>query len=206
MNNREGVQAMQLWAEQAHYAPPDAPRMYWNDMDAVFERGDAAMQIQWDAYVRNLESAESNVRGKIGYAPVPGEPDPAPVIAGWVLVINKNSQRVPLAWDFVKWVTGPQFGRTLNEEGGQLPRISLYSDEDLQARNPHYGALLTSLEKAQQRTSYAPGGPILAAQDQYETILGGAAAAAFTGQKTPQEALDDAADDLGDMLQQIGQR
>jgi multiple sugar transport system substrate-binding protein len=207
VNNREGLQAMQLWAEQAGYAPPDAPRMYWNEMNAVFEGGDAAMQIQWDAFARSLETAvDSNVKGKVGYALVPGEPDPAPVIAGWVLVINKNSKRVPLAWDFVRWVTGPEFSRTLNEAGGQVPRISLYTDKDLQARNPHYAAVLASLEKAQQRTSYAPGGPTLFAQDQYETILGGAAAAVFAGQKAPQEALDDAADDLGKMLEQIGRR
>jgi multiple sugar transport system substrate-binding protein len=207
VNNREGLQAMQLWAEQASYAPPDANRMYWEEMNAVFQRGDAAMQIQWDAFARSLENVvDSNVKGKVGYALVPGEPNPAPVLAGWVLVINKNSKRVPLAWDFVRWVAGPGFGRTLNEAGGQVPRISLYTDKELQARNPYYDAVLASLDKAQQRTSYTPGGPLLFAQDQYETILGGAAGAVFDGQKAPQEALDDAADELGKMLEQTGQR
>jgi len=207
VNDREGLQAMQLWAEQARYAPPDAPQMYWDQMNAVFQKGDAAMQIQWDAFARSLENVvASNVTGQVGYAPVPGSPDSAPVIAGWLLVINKNSKRVPLAWDFVKWATGPDFGRTLQAEGGQLPRTSLYTDRELRARYPHYEALLISLEKAQQRTSYAPGGPTLSAQAQYETILGGAAAAAFAGEKTPQEALDAAADDLGKMLEQIGRR
>jgi multiple sugar transport system substrate-binding protein len=207
VNDRQGLLAMQLWAEQARYAPPDARQMYWDQMNEVFQRGDAAMQIQWDAFARGLENVvASNVVGRVGYAPVPGAPDSAPVIAGWLLVINKNSKRVPLAWDFVKWATGPDFGRTLNADGGQLPRTSLYTDRELLARNPQYEALLVSLEKAQQRTSYAPGGPTLSAQAQYETILGEAAAAAFSGEKAPQEALDDAADDLGKMLEQIGRR
>ncbi len=73
-------------------------------------------------------------------------------------------------------------------------------------RFPHYEIALLSLEKAQQRTSYTPGGPTLPAQTQYEEIVGGAAHDAFTGQKLPQEAIDDAAEELGAMLEQIGWR
>ena len=207
INTQEGLRAMELWAEQARYAPPDASAMYWGDMNNVFKQGHAAMQIQWDAFAVELErDAASHVRGKVGYALVPGEPEPAPVIAGWVLVINANSQRVPLAWDFIKWYCGPEFGFVLNREGGQLPRFSLYTNPELVERFPHYEAALSSFPKAQQRGTYSPGGPTLSAQTQYERIVGGAAHAAFTGEKSPQDAVDDAADELGALLERIGQR
>jgi len=207
LNNQEGIKAMELWAEQAQYAPPDAPNMYWYDMNRVFAAGEAAMQVQWDVFARELEtSLDSAVRGKVGYALVPGEPTPAPVIAGWVLVINKNSARIPLAWEFIKWCCGPDLGYTINWEGGQVPRMSLYTDEKLRERFPHYETALLSLEAAQQRTSFAPGGPTLPAQTQYEDIVGRAAHSAFIGDKLPQEAIDDAAEKLGAMLEQIGWR
>jgi len=207
LNNEEGIQAMELWAEQAQYAPPDAPNMYWYDMNRVFAEGRAAMQIQWNVFAPDLEtSAKSRVRGKVGYALVPGDPEPAPVIGGWVLVINKNSEHVPLAWEFIKWAAGPDLGYTLNWEGGQVPRLSLYTDPGLMEKFPYYGVSLQSLEKAQQRTSFEAGGPTLPAQGQYEDIVGGAAHDAFVGQKSPREAIDDAAEALGEMLEQIGWR
>ena len=205
LNNEGGVRAMELWAEQAQYAPPDAPAMYWYDMNQVFADGQAAMQIQWDALAQELEtSPNSQVRGQVGYALVPGDPEPAPVIAGWVLVINKNSDRIPAAWEFAKWCCGPDLGYSLNREGGQLPRISLYTAPELVEKYPYYETALQSLEIAQQRTSFAPGGPTLPAQVQYEEIVGGAAHDAFTGQKSPREAANDAAEELGVMLEQIG--
>jgi len=207
LNNQEGVKAMELWAEQSRYAPPDAPNMYWHDMNRVFAAGQAAMQVQWDVFARELEtSLDSKVRGKVGYALVPGEPTPAPVIGGWVLVINKNSARIPLAWEFIKWCCGPDLGYTINWEGGQVPRFSLYTDEKLRERFPYYEAVLPSLEAAQQRTSYTPGGPTLPAQTQYEDIVGRAAHSAFIGEKLPQEAIDDAAEELGAMLERTGWR
>ena len=207
INDQEGLKAMKLWAEQAQYASPEASDMYWDDMNKAFMDGQAAMQIQWDSFVPSLEdAATSPVQGKVGYALVPGQPEPAPVIGGWGLVINKNSKRIPQAWDFIKWCGGPEFGLTLNREGGQLPRTSLYTDRELVAQYPYYPVALQSLEQAQQRTSFAPRGPALSAQSQYETIVGGAANAAFVGQKSPQEAVDDAADGLAAMLDQIGQR
>lgn len=204
INNQYGLKAMKLWAEQAQYAPPEAPDMYWDDMNRAFRDGRAAMQIQWDSFIPQLEQdADSQVRGKVGYALVPGQPESAPVIGGWVLVINKNSKRIPLAWDFIRWSAGPEFGLTLNREGGQLPRTSLYTDKELAAQYPHYAVALQSLEQAQQRTSYVRRGPALSAQSQYEAIVGGAAHAAFTGEKSPQQAVDDAADGLSAMLDQI---
>ena len=169
LNSQEGVKAMELWAAQSQYAPPDAPNMYWQDMNRVFAAGQAAMQVQWDAFARDLEtSLDSRVRGKVGYALVPGEPEPAPIIAGWVLVVNKNSDRVPLAWEFIKWCCGPDLGYTINWEGGQVPRSGLYTDQKLIDRFPHYETV-QSLEKAQQRTSFTPGKPTLPAQTQYGT-------------------------------------
>jgi len=176
-------------------------------MNKMFRQGQAAMQIQWDAFATQVEEApDTQVRGKVGYALVPGQPNPAPVIGGWVLVINKNSKKAPLAWDFIKWCCGPEFGRTLNQEGGQLPRLSLYTDPELIAQHPWYDIARQSLEKAQQRTSFTPGGPTLPSQTQYESILGGEANAAFTVQKSPEEAVNDAADKLGKMLEAIGRR
>lgn len=206
VNEREGLRAMELWGEQANYASPDAPNMYWDDMNRAFKEGQAAMQVQWDLFAAELEADGSPVKGKVGYALVPGEPEPAPVIAGWVLILNKNSYKIPVAWEFMKWATGPDFGWVANQEGAQVPRLSLLTDKDLQEIHPYYGVALQSLEKAQQRTSYVPGGPTLPAQTQYESILGQAANAVFSGQATAQEALDEAAERLGKMLEQIGQR
>lgn len=207
LNNEEGIRAMELWAEQAQYAPPDAPNMYWYDMNRVFAEGRAAMQVQWDVFAPDLETpAKSKVHGKVGYALVPGDPEPAPVIGGWVLVINENSEHIPLAWEFIKWAAGPDLGYTLNWEGGHVPRTSLYTDPGLMEKFPYYETSLLSLEKAQQRTSFTPGGPTLPAQGQYEDIVGGAAHDAFVGQKSAREAIDDAAEALGEMLEQIGWR
>lgn len=207
LNNEEGIRAMELWAEQAQYAPPDAPNMYWYDMNRVFAEGRAAMQVQWDVFALDLETpAKSKVHGKVGYALVPGDPEPAPVIGGWVLVINENSEHIPLAWEFIKWAAGPDLGYTLNWEGGHVPRTSLYTDPGLMEKFPYYETSLLSLEKAQQRTSFTPGGPTLPAQGQYEDIVGGAAHDAFVGQKSAREAIDDAAEALGEMLEQIGWR
>lgn len=201
VNNGKGVEAMKLYVEQAQYSQPGAGSAYWNEMEAVFMNGQAAMQIQWDGFAPPQEtSADSKVKGLVGYDVVPG-PLPSPIIGGWPLVINKNSKNPDAAWEFVRWASGPKFGYTLNQEGGGLYRVSLFTNPELVKMYPFYPGSLKGALMVQQRTSPYPGGPVLKSVKEYEDYLGGEASAAFTGQKSPEDAIDAAAKGLQSILE-----
>jgi len=199
-NNGKGVEAMKLFVEMAQYSPPGSGSNYWNEMNAVFLGKQCFMQIQWDAFAPAEEAADSAVKGLVGYDVVPG-PLASPIIGGWPLVINKNTKNPDASWEFVRWATGPKFGFSLNKEGGELARVSLLTHPELVKMYPFYPAALETFKVVQQRTSPYVGGPTLKAVKEYEDYLGGEASAAFTGQKSAEDAVDAAAKGLQGILE-----
>jgi multiple sugar transport system substrate-binding protein len=116
----------------------------------------------------------------------------------WV-VFDNGDERRDAALTFLQWFTAPEQIQTDSEANGHLPTRSSVIEEpgftdDLESSFPGVGTFAENLTNVQQAR------PVLATYPQISVAMGEAVVAAMLGEKTSQEALDDAANEVNDIL------
>ncbi|AKA02618.1 ABC transporter substrate-binding protein [Streptomyces noursei] len=118
------------------HGEPGAPQAGYTECLNDMQQGKVAMWYDATAGAGSLESADSPVAGRIGYAPAPVERTAS---AGWLYTwawgIQKASTRQEAAWEFVRWASGKAYEELAGRELGwsRVPagkRASLYRDPD----------------------------------------------------------------------------
>jgi multiple sugar transport system substrate-binding protein len=201
-NDYIGVKALENIIETGKYAPPSYFTMYFDEMSKQYMSGNTAMIIQWDAFAGEIfDKTKSQVADKTGVAVIPGT---QPMLGGWALVINKNTESPDAAYKFVRWVNSPALAKKFVLIGGLPGRLSVFKDQELVAKFPFLPVALKSYETARKRTTPYRGGPAIAELEEYQEILGAAVNEALAGQKTPKDALDEANIDVTKMMERAG--
>lgn len=99
-------------------------------------QGNAAMWYDATSAAGSLESADSPVRGKIGYAPAPVvETDSSGWLYAWSWSIQQASSKKDAAWEFISWASSAEYERLVGDELGwsRVPagkRASTYTNPD----------------------------------------------------------------------------
>ncbi|MFJ7041543.1 ABC transporter substrate-binding protein [Streptomyces rochei] len=82
-------------------------------------QGNVAMWYDATSAAGSLESANSPVKGKMGYAPAPVEKTES---SGWLYTwawgIQKASRNADKAWEFVSWASGKEYEQLVGDEIG----------------------------------------------------------------------------------------
>ncbi|MCG8971011.1 sugar ABC transporter substrate-binding protein [Streptomyces sp. CL12-4] len=82
-------------------------------------QGKVAMWYDATSAAGSLESAESPVKGKIGYAPAPVEKtDSSGWLYTWAWGIQKASRNPDKAWKFVSWASGKEYEQLVGDKVG----------------------------------------------------------------------------------------
>lgn len=184
---------------------PGAATSGYGDCITLYSQGNAAMWFDATAMVSTIEDpASSQVVGKTAYAPAPvEETESAGWLYSWSLAIPETSENKDAAWDFISWMTSPDYINLVGNEIGweRVPpgsRMSTYE-------NPEYAAIaeayaeptLTAMNSASQDTSIAAAVPYRGLQfvgipefQDLGTRVGQQISAAIAGQITVQEALE----------------
>jgi multiple sugar transport system substrate-binding protein len=84
------------------------------------------------------DESQSKIVGKVGVAPLPaGDKGSAATLGGWMTGINKFSKHPKEAWQFLKFMTGPEGQKITATVGGSAPTyLPAYEDADVQAASP----------------------------------------------------------------------
>ncbi|GGU76089.1 sugar ABC transporter substrate-binding protein [Streptomyces albospinus] len=111
-----------------------APQAGYTECLNDMQQGKVAMWYDATAGAGSLESADSKVAGKVGYAPAPVERTGS---AGWLYTwawgIQKAGTHQDAAWKFVRWASGKSYEQLVGHELGwsKVPagkRASIYRD------------------------------------------------------------------------------
>ncbi len=194
-NSEAGVRALEVFRAMA----VDDQSMYLDLQNAaiadLFNGGKLGMVITgpWDL------SGFTDV--DYGVQVLPGFDGDHQSIAGpdfWC-VFDNGAERVQAAEEFLQWYTAPEQITTDTLATGHLPlRESVLSEpgltDQLESSFPGVGTFAENLTNVQQAR------PVLAAYPQISVAMGEAVVAAMLGQKSSQQALDDAAAEVNDAL------
>jgi sorbitol/mannitol transport system substrate-binding protein len=157
LTSPEVTKAVKFYVDlvRAH-GEPGAATSGFSECATQLAQGRVAMWYDATSAVSVLEDPEqSNVVGKIGYAPAPiAVKDNSGRLYAWSLGIPVSSKHRDAAWKFISWMTSKEYLRTVGETLGweRVPpgsRLSTYQIPEYRQASAAYGPLtLESIENA----------------------------------------------------------
>lgn len=189
------------------YGQPGAATSGYGDCLTRYAQGNAAMWYDATAMVSSVEDPKSSlVVGKTKYAPAPvKETEDAGWLYSWSLAIPQTSQHKDAAWDFISWMTSPDYMKLVGEKVGweRVPpgsRLSTYQLPGYAKVSEAYAKpTLSAMAGASQETSMVLPVPYTGLQfvgipefQDLGTRVAQQISAAIAGQKSVDEALDQA--------------
>jgi len=196
VNTQEGIDALQHAVDLIHeynVTPESVPASSTDQNRQTFQQGDTIFMRNWPYAVSLMNEDGSNVQGNFDVAPMPkaeGNPDANnSCLGGWNLFINANSENAEAAQQFASYMASMEAQENMALEHSRLPvRQELYSDEYYEQAEQ-----LETFAEIVDQTSARPATP------QYSTfseIVYTNCNAALVQEKTPEEALNDAQEEI----------
>jgi multiple sugar transport system substrate-binding protein len=201
----EGVKALQTMVDMLHQeriVPESALTFRPDDARVLFQQGRAVFMMVQDFVLAPLTAADSPVRDVTAFTRVPvfeGAPadSPSTVSGGFLLAVNANSRHPAEAADLIRCFTSYEAQVLATLVQGKVPvRASVYQDARVQAENPVVAQLGANFEYGFTRPSAATG----TAYPEISEIMQTEISAALLRQKTPEQALSDAAAQVRSIL------
>jgi trehalose/maltose transport system substrate-binding protein len=156
----ENPKAEKALATAAGFVGTVSPRGVLNyteeESRGVFQSGHALFMRNWPYAWALGEGEDSAVKGRIDFAPLPGEPDSASraVLGGQLLAVSAYSANKALATDLVMFLTGREEQKRRALAGSLNPTIpALYDDEGIRRDAPFIARLRPIFEQAVARPS-----------------------------------------------------
>ncbi len=205
-NSPEGVQALQTmidWIYEDKIAPPGAITWTFDDVARAFENGTVAMGPAW--HNMGLNEPVQEAGGTVAYSIIPGVSNGGTVnrmghFGTWQLSINKYSENKNAAFKLIEWLASPENQKKLLGYQHHVTRRSAFEDEAALEESgfvDYYDVMGQALE-------IGFGRPRLKTYTQWTDLMQVQINRAITQEVTAQEALDEAANQTRELLQQEG--
>ena len=190
------------------YGSPGNGTWGWDKVSSAFASGRVAQIIESTAFYPVFNDAkQSSITGKVGYAVVPAGPKgayPANYSIGLAVSssVQAGSKELEAASAFLQWATSQQMEFARTEAGvGNEDRKSVNQSDLLKSKLDAGYIKAVSDGQAITKTHYRP---MIPQWREMGDIIGAQIEAAFTGGKSPKEALDAAAKETTDRFKQLG--
>ena len=204
LNSPEGIAALELYLTLAHeYSPPNVASIGQAEEIALLSSGQLLQAIvSSGAYNIMDDPQQSTVVGDIQYAVVPRPVDGQHALASGVLSLaiprNLPEERQQAALDFLKFATSYDAQVVLAEGGGIPVRTDVYESQLSEQEEFRYFEVMAASTPHIVHRARIPEAP------QYEEILGTRLNQAVTGELTAEEAMNLAAQEIYEVMQEAG--
>lgn len=200
VNSEEAIEAMDMYLKLKEVSPTGVETYDSDQIGTALTQGRVAMTIAWPSWVGLVDDPDaSEVVGKVNFSAVPGQHvDTSAMIGNWMLGVSSASKHPDTAVDFLKYVTSHESQKQMAQMGGGVPTLrSLYQDEELIEQYRQFPAQLEALENSSPR----PRTPLW---NKVEDVWGLYLSEIVAGGRDIQEALDQANDEIAEIMQQEG--
>lgn len=198
LNSEAGVKALQAMVDMYQKdksVPPGSTGYTYSDGVNLFLQGTAAMTSWWVGILPEVDNPEvSKIVGKSALTARPG----ISRLGGYHYSIPKDSKHKKEAFRLIQFLTGkgPQKVRTL--ELGILPqRKSLLFDPEVLAKYPDFKLVYETFATSRSLTGFSEWSEV-------DQLIRTACSSAAVLEKTPKQALDDAAEKIRKIMEKAG--
>lgn len=162
----------------------------------LFQNGGAVYLRNWP-YVWKLANAQdSKIKGKIGIKPMihaQGKVGGS-ALGGWGLGISKTTKHPEEAWRVIQYMASEETMKKFVLSTGLIPSYqTLFKDQTILAKYPHFAQLLEAVQKPALR-------PPIAQYAQASDVLQRYLSAAFTGRMSAEQAMKAASKETRNIL------
>jgi multiple sugar transport system substrate-binding protein len=197
LDSPEAIAALAFWKNLVDkgYAPKSAVTDGFAEIYQQFTSGKAAMMISGTWNAATIKKDAPNLNWMV--ATLPYSQQPASSLGGENWAMFAASKQQDGAWDFLKFVVDPAYGTKLTDCMGYIPsrKDVLAQVAQKSSGDPTMQVFLKQMESAAAR------GP-LANWSDASAVVQDALQAALSGQKTPDQAMKDAATKMTTILGQ----
>lgn len=208
-NSPEGVAAVQWFKDlyDAKAVPAGTVNYTWDDIGQAMAAGQLAIDLDWPGWAGFFsDPTSSKVASELGFAVAPV--GTSGKRGGWSgshsFSVTQNCDNIPAAVSFAVFLTNDE-SEMMEAQAGNLPtRSKTFAEvkEWFKANGkPQLAEMFTAWEAslADARTP-----PLIAQWIEVSNVIWPAVQAAIVGEKTPQEALDQAAAEATTIMQDAG--
>jgi multiple sugar transport system substrate-binding protein len=209
-NSEAGVQALQFFVDlyNAGAVPAGVPNYLWDDTGMGFASGTVALNLDWGGWSAFFnDEANSAVAGNVGVLRAPA--GSAGIRTGWSgshsFSITESCDNKEAAASFVTFLT--DFDRQMIEaRNGMLPTRTAVWDAVLgefqEQGNDYMVEVFSTFRTSMAEDAFTP--PLVPEWIEVSNVLWPELQAAIVGDKTPQQALDDAAAEADEIMMDAG--
>ncbi|MCX6089482.1 MAG: sugar ABC transporter substrate-binding protein [Candidatus Atribacteria bacterium] len=202
-NNENGMKALETYIKiLKDCGPPSVATFGYEEVMQEMMQNKTAQVIDATMLGTWLEDPEkSQVAGKNGYAMVPkGTVQRGNSFFGMGLGIPVFSKNPDAAYKFIEWATSEQVEKSFINEGAFMTRSSVLNTKEFKERWPLFANLIID-SLADANITYTP---ILPEWREVADFVSIAVSTALIGEKTPKEALDNAAAEVEKVMKKAG--
>lgn len=189
VNSKDTIQGLNKMVEIAtsDYVPQNITTFTEIESNIAFIEGNSPFIRNWPyEYAAANDKEQSEIVGKVGVAPLPaGDEGSAATLGGWMAAISKYSEHPEAAWEFLKFMTGPEGQKIDAIHGGHAPTIpALFKDEEILEANPYFAeeGFVKGLNAAVSR-------PVVANYQEVSEIIQIHVSKAISGSETVEQAV-----------------
>jgi multiple sugar transport system substrate-binding protein len=209
-NSPAGVKALNWFVDlyKSGAVPKGSPNYVWDDLGNGFASGSVAFDLDWSGWASFFNDPKSSkIAGEVGIAPAPK--GSAGVRTGWSgshsFSITTACDNPKAAADFIEFITSHD-AQMLEARRGLIPaRLDAQKDAlaEFKAKNDTYMAeIFTTFSAAMRDESYTP--PLIPEWIEASNLIWPQLQKAIVGDKSSQQALDDAAKAVEAMMDDAG--
>lgn len=209
LNSEEGIAWTEYFMDLVLETGSEGwPATAWYDGKEQFAAGDSFAWFDADHQAETFENPEeSEVVGDVAYVIPPEHPNTGEVKTNlwtWSLAMNSFSENKDAAWEFIKWASSTEIlAETVPAHNVNPPRESVWNHPDVIEftedwgvdETPYRDVIEEVWEYAEVRWTPLPITPEIG--DRWAAGL----QSIFTGDKTAEEAMDDVAEDVQELLE-----
>ena len=195
-NSPEGVEALQFLVDLVHrykISEPDPTAYNREGLQDLFKSGNLAMTITGPWFWKMLEEDVPDLSYEL--APIPANKQQVTMAVTDNIVMFKSSAQKDAAWKFIEFFYDPELRLEWAKTFGMLPELKEVAESDYITGSEQWSLLMSLLPDAR----FVPLHPRW--KEIADEIITGLQEA-YLQTKTPQQALDDAADRVDAVLQE----
>ena len=207
INSPESIASLEYFQSIMDYAPPGYENFSHEEATSTFQSGNAAIWFDATALAPWIEDeAESDVHDKVGYMAPPAGPEGRyAALAGWNLSVATHSDNHDAAWAFINYMTSKEMHEEYVDAGGVVTRESILTSEEYNDMYPYFSVINETLEYAYDLVEEGiEWRPRIPEWPEIGDVSGNQGVQALIGNKTAEEATNDAAERIYEIMEEAG--